>query len=172
MGFKLSAEAREFFKKLDKDKGTSPTGNFEVLWDPYYVCLMVGLIHRKAVPKEPPVGDFLDTFPSTYYSQRHELLAALVSAELDRKGITRTEEPQVRHEMLKLLTPETQTNLTADGFERMNSYAQAGYEILRDKMPPPSDMSDFLVELHHLSLEQDARLAPPSTGVVRGRRGV
>lgn len=170
MGFKLGPDARKYFKGIDKESGTSPTGNLEVLWDPYYICLMVGIIHRRATPDEPTGQDFLDTFPSQYHAQHHEILAALVSAELDRIPIPRTEEPQVRALMLKLFGPDHPTALTNLGMSRMNSYAQAGYEILSDKIGAPTDLSDFLAEVHELVLRQDINMVPASTGVVKGRR--
>lgn len=166
MGFKLSPEAKEYFETIDSK---SRTGKFGVMWDGYYFSFMTGAMHRKVAP-EPSTTPFVEYFPEqTYYPHRHEILAMLVSAELDRNAIPRHDEPQVRALMIKLLEPGNPTGLKSEGMKRMNCYAEAGFQILRDRVPGPTDLHEFLAEIYAILLSNQDIVIEEMTGVTKGR---
>lgn len=166
MGFKLSPLAKEYFESIDSK---SRTGKFGVMWDGYYFSFMTGAMFRKVAP-EPSATPFVEYFPEqSYYPHRYEILAMLVSAELDRNAIPRHDEPQVRTLMLKLLEPGNQTGLTSEGMKLMNCYAEAGSQILHDRIPAPTDLYEFLAELNAILLSNQEVIIEETTGVTRGR---
>lgn len=141
MGFRLSDEAREYFRSIDQH---SSTGKFNTTWDQYYLCFMAGVIERRL--GEPPEADpFIEKFTVDYRDQRYELLASLVSAEIDRKGLPWEDKDGIRDLMMHLLDSSTPTNLSDDGLEMMNRYAEGGFSLIRERIPKPRDLDEFLV---------------------------
>lgn len=144
MGFRLSTEARHYFRGIEEK---SQSGTFASLWDRYYLCLMAGLTMRK-LGDEPSEGPFVEEFIRDYQDSRYEILAALVAAELERKGVPLDDEDRIRGQMLALLNSKPGTHLTEEGMTLMNRYAQGGFESIRDRIKAPRELSDFLKEYH------------------------
>ncbi len=144
MSFRLSQEAREYFKRIDD---RSKSGTFRLLWDKYYLCLMAGL-RRGKLGKEPPTEqEFVDYFIDEYKDQRSEIVSLFIAVEIARRGIP-PEEPEIRKLMLELLDPDSPTGLTDEGHRFMNEYAAGGFEIIREEIPQPMEFDVFMKKYH------------------------
>lgn len=140
MAFRLSRDAKAYFKKIDDE---SSTGTFESMWDYYYLCLMIGFRDGK-LGEEPNTEDFYDRFHSSYDSSKYQIIASLVSAEIRRQGIIITDGEDIRKLMLDLLDKDTTTSVSTNGLKLMNRYADRGFNIINEKIPDPREMDIFL----------------------------
>lgn len=152
MSFRLSPSARDYFNKVDQN---SSTGEFDSMWDKYYLAAMVGIKARDRVKTddEPTNEAFVDTVISDYDDQKYEIYAALIMAEIDRQNIPKREETEIRELMLEILDSTDPTRLTSYGKTLLNCYAEQGYRILETNTPTPGELDQFLRQYHE-TLEQ------------------
>lgn len=143
MSFRLSSEAREYFDKIEQK---STTGSFDSMWDKYYLSAMMGIKARDRVIKdeEPTATPFVDSVITDYEDQKYEIYGALIIAEIERQGIPKSEEAEIRQLMLEILDSTDPTRLSDEGKILLNCYAERGYQILRNKVPMPADLDQFL----------------------------
>jgi len=142
MSFRLSGEAREYFRVIDDN---SRTGTFETLWDKYYLCLMAGISRQKIGKETGTEWEFFQRFIEQYRDQRYEIIAAFVAAETQRRGIP-TNETETKNLMIELLDPESPTCLTDAGHRMMNKYAEGGFECVREEIMRPHEFDRFMLE--------------------------
>ena len=152
MSFRLSEEAREYFRKIDDH---SKSGTFRVLWDKYYLSLMVGLARAKLGKETPRDQEFVTYFIDEYRDQRNEIISLFIAIEIGRRGIP-AEEPEIRKLMLELLDAESPTGLTEEGHRLMNKYAEGGFEIIRDEVAQPLEFDVFLKKYYDAFVKQAA----------------
>ena len=141
MSFILPKGARTFFKALD--------GSGQERWllfDSWYVCMMLGVQKRQLGPKKELEGpEFISEYPEAFRPQSDFIAGLLIDAELTRQKIDLEDKASVQGEMVKLLDPSRATSLHEDGIELLNRYAVAGFEELQERMPPPARIEDLLV---------------------------
>ncbi|MCL2509651.1 MAG: hypothetical protein FWF07_01035, partial [Methanomassiliicoccaceae archaeon] len=82
MLFKMSKEAKAMYKTITHNWDESPF----TMWDFYYFCFSVGL-SKKNLNTENKLTGFSHTMEVQYFVFRSEILAALVSTEIERKGL-------------------------------------------------------------------------------------
>ncbi len=140
MSFRLSQEARAYFKPID-DRSSS--GSFRSIWDKYYLCLMVGLQKSRLGKDTAQEQEFIGYFIDDYRDQRFEIVALFITAEINRRGLP-SEEHAIRKLMLELLDPGSPTGLTEEGHRLLNKYAEGGFEIIREEIPDPSEFDMFI----------------------------
>lgn len=155
MPFKLSSEARNYYRKINKN---SNHGSFDTLWDQYYLSAMSGIKARSRVPDdEAPSGDpFMDEVIQDYEDHKYELYSALIVAEVEREGIPWEAESEVRELMLDILDSTSTTRLSDEGAKILNCYAEKGFRIIRSEIPAPPEIDEFLEEYHNVLNELDA----------------
>lgn len=149
MSFKLSSEARNYFREIDEN---STHGSFDTLWDQYYLSAMAGIKARSRVPDdEAPSNDpFMDSVIQDYEEHKYELYSSLIVAEIDREGIPWEAEDEIRELMLNILDSTSNTRLTEDGAHILNCYAEKGFRIIRSEIPAPPGIGQFLKKYYEV----------------------
>ena len=142
MHFRLRQDTLEWFKKIE---GQKP---IETMFDLYYFCLMVGLATgRTSIPAKrcPDYSDFIDRFVMTYRPYQRLIIGLLLRAELAHFGVSVKERDEVSKTVIDLVEPNSQTNLTDRGMERLNEYASGGFDYLSEKLDTkPHNIENFL----------------------------
>lgn len=143
MSFVMPKAARGFFRTITE---RSVPGSRYIMFDTYYVCLLLGLDARQLGPAEELEGDrFLDNYPEDYKAQADYIAGLLIDAELDRNKIDLSNKASVESQMVLLLDPSNPTGLSATGSERLNRYAVGGFARIEAEMIAPAKLEDLLV---------------------------
>jgi len=144
MSFVMPTAARSFFRTIT-ERGVP--GARYIMFDTYYVCLLLGLRERRLGAADQLDPDrFIDNYPEDYRSQADFIAGLLIDAELDRKDIDLSNKQSVEREMILLLDPSSPTGISGTGSEFLNRYAVAGFERLQREMMPPAKLEDLLVK--------------------------
>lgn len=154
MSFRLSNEARNYFRGIAE---RSTTGEFDSVWDQYYLAAMVGIKARQRVPEdqEPPQEqEFVTEVIEDYSDQRYELYSAMIVAEVNREAIPWTEKQEIRERMLDLLDSTSHTNLSDKGITVLNCYAEQGFKLLKSRISAPPELDEFLESYHDNVLQE------------------
>jgi len=142
MHFRLRQDTLEWFKKIESQKP------IETMFDLYYFCLMVGLATgRTSVPAKrcSDYSDFIDNFVTAYRPYQRLIIGLLLRVELAHFGISIKEKDEVSKTIIELIDPNSQTNLTDRGMERLNEYASGGFDYLSEKFDAkPHNIENFL----------------------------
>lgn len=155
MSFVMPKAARAFFRTITER--TVP-GSRYIMFDTYYVCLLLGLDARRLGPAEELESDrFLpgDAYPEDYKAQADYIAGLLIDAELDRNRIDLTNKASVEGQMVLLLDPSNPTGLSAIGSERLNRYAVGGFARIEEEMIAPAKLEDLLVRYGAMWSEGD-----------------
>ena len=149
MAFQLPKESREYFKFLLKrsDGGA----RFDTLFDLYYFCLMIGL-SRKTLGAESDLepDKFVEGYPSDFQSHADVIAGLLINAELSRKGLEKDDRSSIEQEMLHILDQNSPTRLSESGIGLLNLYAGTGFRVIREEIPIPQNLEEFLPLYHRL----------------------
>lgn len=142
MSFRLRIDAQKWFSELD---GKAP---FKSMFDIYYFCLMAGLAsgrYRDPAKLGLQTREMTDYFIEDYKAAQRLLIGMLVIAELRKGGIDLQEKAAVREVFKRLISPNSSSSLTDDGFKAMNAYASGGYEFLAEsRETKPASAEEFL----------------------------
>ncbi len=141
--FQLRRDVDEWFSNIKVGK----TQQIKTDFDLYYFCLMIGLATKsKNNPSERcKCRDFIDYFVRDYQSQQNLIIGLLIRAELENLGISLDEKDATKKQLLKLIDPSSQTNLTDEGIDKINAYASGGFDYLRAKIgEKPHHLENFL----------------------------
>ena len=143
MAFKLKEQAFKWFKHIDR----VPPLNTQ--FDLYYMCLLVGLVSGK--PDNPGQSqDFVDHFVGDYKPYKRIIVGLLLHVELKHFGIALSESDEIKQK-IELLFDSTDNMLTKDGFEKLNSYASGGFNIIFSHIvDKPRDTAEFLLQYSDL----------------------
>lgn len=143
MPFKLKEQAFSWFKHIDR---VSP---FNTQFDLYYLCLLIGLISGKSDSPHQS-QDFVDHFVAGYYPYRRIIAGLLLHTELKHFGIALSESDEIKQK-IELLLSSSDNMLTKDGFDKLNSYASGGFNIIcSDIIDKPRNTSEFLLQYSSL----------------------
>lgn len=147
MSFRLSSKARDYFDNIEQN---SSTGEFDSMWDKYYLAAMAGIKARERVKTtdEPTADPFVESVIADYDDQKYEIYAALIMAEIERQSIPKREEVEIRQLMLDILDSNDPTRLSAHGKTLLNCYAERGYRIIQNEVPKPGDLDQYLRQYH------------------------
>lgn len=153
MSFVMPKAARPFFKLITER--TQPGVRY-IMFDTYYVCLMLGLKDRKLGPIDELEGDrFIEGYPEDYKPQADFIAGLLIDAELDRKKIDLANKSSVEKEMILLLDPSSSTGVSTTGLELLNRYAVGGFSRIEEAMLAPAKLEDLLVKYGDLWREEE-----------------
>lgn len=117
------------------------------IWDLYYFCAMAGLSsgHAEELSASSPSREMVDYFVNNYKPAESFVVAMLVVAELKRGRIDLSEEGEVRSVFRNLVDGEGSNPFTTEGMNRLNAYANGGYEYLAQKIDHrPQSAEEFL----------------------------
>jgi hypothetical protein len=138
MSFKVRKEVFDWFRYID---GQRP---FKNKFDIYYLCFLMGISSGKS---SSPVNakEFVKDFIEDYQASQGLIIGLLLYVELDNMGVSLDESKEVKIQIERMVD-SSKTMLTLDGFDKINSYANEGFNILfklfdGDK---PRDSIEFL----------------------------
>lgn len=148
--FRIRHDTRDWFSKLKKQK---PPINTD--FDLYYLCLMMGLASKnKNTPDPSHSTDFRDRFVKQHEHQQNLIIGLLIQAELSDYGLTLDDKNQAKKIVDKLIDPNSITNLTDTGMDKMNAYASGGFDYLQSEMLKPHFAEEFLIRYVRLLQEE------------------
>ena len=127
MSFKLSAQTKVYFKRIF---GRGSEDKLDLLWDEYYLCLMVGFSNTILGKEDTNDKEITKSFLQAYRDQRFEIIASLIAAEIERIGIF--EKGDIESLMTTVLDHASPTGLSLDGHRLMNRYVAGGFELIKD----------------------------------------
>ncbi len=137
MSFKMRREVFDWFKYID---GSKPLKN---KFDIYYMCFILGIASGKFSTAVNSTV-FIDYFVSEYQSSQRTIVGLLLYAELNHLGVNLSENTEVKIQIERLVD-SSDSMLTDEGFDRMNSYANEGFNIIFKKViDKPRNSIEFL----------------------------
>ena len=139
MSFKMRPEVEEWFLRVVHTKGSAAPK-----FDAYYLCLMMGFATGRA--EEPAnVSEFVDYFVSDYRPAQNTIIGMLIAAEARLQGVDLGNRLAIRTLLLNYVSPVAPVGLTAAGFERLNWYANGGFNEIVARYPDgrPWSAADF-----------------------------
>ena len=143
MPFKLKEQAFSWFKYIDRE----PPLNTQ--FDLYYLCLLIGLISGKS-DSPGQSQDFVGHFVDGYYPYRRIIAGLLLHTELKHFGIALSESDEIKQK-IELLLNSSDNMLTKDGFDKLNSYASGGFNIICAVIiDKPRNTAEFLLQYSNL----------------------
>ncbi|WP_320922860.1 hypothetical protein [Hungatella sp.] len=146
MAFKITSKCRSFFEHI-YDKENKDGTKLKLLFDEYYLCLMVGLaaeMYDGSAKLEP--SEITDYYPGEYIYSKDYIAGLLIATERKVRGLAEGDSSALEKLMTEYLDPESKTRLTDKGVERLNQYAARGIDIMLDVMSKPYDLESFLVD--------------------------
>ncbi|MFB6245953.1 MAG: hypothetical protein ABEJ03_06430 [Candidatus Nanohaloarchaea archaeon] len=146
MSFRLSTEARSYYRQINE---RSTTGEFDSLWDQYYLSAMAGIRDRSRVPEDDePAEEFVADVIQDYEDQKYEVYSSSIVAEIEREGVPWDEKDEIREMMLKILDSPSHTRLSDYGATVLNCYAEKGFRLVRSEITAPPELDEFLEQYH------------------------
>lgn len=146
MAFKITSKCRAFFQYI-YDKENKDGTKLRMLFDGYYMCLMVGLA-SEMYDENPKLesSEITDSYPGDYIQSRDFIAGLLIATERKRRGIPESDSGALEKLMTRYLDPESRTRLSPEGEDRLNQYAARGIDIMMDTMSKPYELESFLIE--------------------------
>lgn len=145
MAFRLTGKCRAFFEHI-YDKEGKNRRKLRLLFDEYYLCLMVGLASEMYDENpELEASEITDRYPEEYRQSRDFIAGLLIATERKRQGIPENDSKALERLMTRYLDPESRTRLSQEGEHRLNQYAARGIDILMDVMGTPYELEEFLI---------------------------
>lgn len=153
MSFRLSTEARSYYRQINEK---STTGQFDSLWDQYYLSAIAGIKDRSRVSEDDEPGEeFVTDVIQAYDDQKYEIYSTLIVAEIDREGIPWDEKQEIQDMMLKILDSSSHTRLSDYGTTVLNCYAEKGFRLMRSDITAPPELDEFLEQYHSFLQDLD-----------------
>lgn len=150
MSFRLPKDTREYFKLMD-NRSDEDGFKLKIMFDKYYLCLMLGLDKAKLGSEDDlEPATFIDQYPVLYSENRNIILGLLIDAEMRRRGILSEDKDRIESLMLEIIDENSSTKLNENGMNLMNCYAVKGMEIIRDKIIRTSELETFLIHYYDL----------------------
>lgn len=132
MSFKMRPEVDDWFSKVVHLKGaTAPK------FDAYYLCLMMGFATGRA--EEPAnAAEFVAYFVNDYRPAQNTIIGMLIAVEARLRGVDLGNRISIRTLLLDYVSPNAPVGLTPAGFERLNWYANGGFNEIVARYPDTS----------------------------------
>ena len=117
-------------------------------FDMYYFCLMAGLAKGvKQTLSANETRDLIRNFPNEYRSESKIIVAYFLTKEIERLGISLDDRAIVHSTIKKYIdSSSSSAMLSEDGMRELNSYANAGIDILINEFTNPPRKIEFFLE--------------------------
>jgi hypothetical protein len=161
MTLRRPKDMRTYFKDI---QGRADGGaRFETDFDQFYLCMMVGLDDGKlALESELEPAEFNKGYTVPYKPFAPVIAGMLVEAEMRRQGIPTTKEA-IQREIRNLIEiGNGGTHLKEEGTTLLSRYAARGFELIRDEIPKPRTLEDFLVAYYQRWNPEDSGAEEPA----------
>ncbi len=149
MPFRLRKDTRHWFQDI--------SGDFQVDFDMYYLCLVAGLSAggRRIEIKSADTTELVDYFPGPYKEKNRIIIALFLATEIERMGVSTNDREAVHKQISKLVDPRTPSQLSEEGMKLMNQISYGGYELLTEQFEDrPRSTEAFLVKFNRLIHEK------------------
>lgn len=138
MAFRMRGDVEDWFRHIQKQEP------IQTKFDLYYLCLMMGLATGRA-DRPANASEFVDDFVKDYKPMQRLVIGLMLVSELDRIGVDLTEREEIQRQVAHYLNPNNPANLTEEGFNRLNAYANGGYTYLVEHLgDKPQHIYEFL----------------------------
>ena len=141
-----SKKAKAYFQKLTKG---GPYGRLNDTGEQYLICLMVGLINEERISEVgPKVEIMVRGWTDAVKGNKSLILGSTIATEVKRKSLP-TDKERYREFMLRTLSGEEGLfNLTPEGAEMLDQYAEGGFRLIKETLPEPVDLDTFLYNIY------------------------
>ena len=131
--FKLTAEAKSYYKRIKDSDAKAPIFNDE--WDLYYLSLMLGLANNKKNINAEFV-DMLKKFTKKYKDSRDSIVTLLIIAHANRRKLDLSKKNVLESVLNEFYgDSESMSGISEEGMKQMNYYAAGGFDIINDIAP-------------------------------------
>lgn len=138
--FKRSKEADKWFRDINQKPP------FNTLLDLWYLCCFVGMLNiRDEDPIEPI--DITQKFTSEFGDSRRIIIGLLILTEIKKNSLDITNDDKIKELLVKIIAPNSDSNLTDYGFDRLNKYAYGGLQTIKEEFvidEKPTSTDNFL----------------------------
>ena len=142
--FKMPKDADAWFRYI------ADVDPIKTKFDLFYLCFVAGLKKRR-LETQTDGTEFYETFPREYDGSRYQILALLISAEMNRDGLDFSDQKEVRKMVSRNILADSQSRLSPDGFGKMNGYAAGGFSVIAEHFEDsPRDIDVFLIRYAEL----------------------
>lgn len=144
--FHLSDNARKYFEKIgvERKKGDSKSGMFNAYVEPYFLCLLMGIVKdMKRNPDEMSV-DMVRNWVSSAKENEQEISGLLFYIYCKEKGIGE-DDSRVLKLMEGFFASGRAELYERDAYSMMNMYAQGGFDFIQENLGAVTDLADLLI---------------------------
>jgi len=140
--FKIDKNVERWCYHLINKKGLIKTE-----FDLFYIFLLVGLGFGRSEKIAPELSKvFTKVYPKGYEPSREKIASLLLYTDLKTTGFDTSNKSIVKSKIVELFSSNSQTYLSDIGIEKLNSYANGGYRLIKEKiLQAPSDSTNFLI---------------------------
>ena len=131
-------------KLLDSRNDEGLESPFKTAFDLYYLCFVVGVGKGRTLDtSSQDMRDLVKTFTESFQEYKYSIAGLLLVSELVNSHVGLNKD-LVQSSVVNLLSSDTLLSSTA--VDLMNSYALAGYNIIREELQSsPSQSYEFLI---------------------------
>ena len=125
--FRVSKKAKEWFIHIRTPKALQT--DFDVL----YFCFVVGIVSKRQRDlKNDETSELTVAFPDSYKPKSELLVALLLKAKLDARGISLDDKGQVHRAISSYVAPDSPNHMNAEGVKEFCKFSHGGFEVLRE----------------------------------------
>jgi len=117
---------------------------FSAYVEPYYLCMIIGIINDTARAPDPMAKDMVSTWKSSAKQYEKEISGIVFYKFCLKKGITKQDD-RILKLMENFFTVDRAEVYEKEGFLMMNKFAQGGFDYIRDNLGPCNQLADFLI---------------------------
>ena len=144
--FHLSDDARRYFENIgvERKKGDSQSGMFNAYMQPYYLCMLMGIVKgQKRAPDKMSV-DMKRVWVSSAKETEQEISGLVFYRYCKEKGIGEND-ARVLKLMEGFFASGRAETYEIEAFSMMNKFAQGGFDYIQENLGVVKDLADFLV---------------------------
>ena len=144
MPFTLPKKCRAYFDPLTRKDKKDKTDKLDLLFDGYYLSVLVGLAQVK-IDNKPDLepSELVSEYPNNYKDSRDYIAALLIVTEAKRKAINMENADDLEMLMTELVDSNSKTRLSSKGETILNQYASRGIDVILDTMMPHTNLEEF-----------------------------
>lgn len=151
MHFKFSKSAQKFFSNImpsGGSHGTKGKNKFEIQFDVYYCCAMIGMAAIELDEDTTDLTDLIEGYPKPYMDCKAQIAGLLVATEAKRQDIDMKGDG-LEKMMLHYLS-DNETMLSEEGVKTLNAYALRGFQLIQEYPlgQKPMSREEFLEAFH------------------------
>lgn len=154
MSFVMSNDARKFFQKIGvasaQGAKKSTTGYFDTMFDAFWLCAQVGMLHDRYNSPPPGTPQLVAIFAGKSVQYIHTIRGVTFYMHAKRRGLLEAKEGVISE--MEQFFSEHPKGMGPKGYEVMNAYAHGGFDVIFNHMGQDCiEMSTFLSEYAELT---------------------